>query len=664
MDVIEWQTTAGYIPPSGTDSDGDGLDDAFDDDVNNFGDAGNNDTPTNTDGTDNPDYLDLNSDNTEQNDAVEAWDTNNDGTAETLPSGSDADGDGLDDAYDTNDAAVNPTNGNTPSSFPNLDGGTPERDWRESIDTDGDGIADDTDLDDDNDGIPDVVEGPGDTDGDGIPDRIDLDSDNDGITDVIEGGGSDPDNNGIIGIGQVPPDADMDGLADVVDPDNGGTPLVIKDTDGDGQPDAQDLDSDNDGITDVVENGLPDPDNDGIIGSSIPVDTDGDGIADVVDQQAGFGDTGNTNFEADFDGDGVPNANDIDSDGDGLTDVVESGGTDANNDGIADGGDSDGDGIPDSADQQSGFGDAGNTDVPTDTDGTGGPNYLDIDSDDDGIVDVIEWQTTTGYVPPSGVDSDGDGLDNTYDDNVNNFGDAGNNDTPTNTDGTDKPDYLDMDSDNDGVSDWVEGWDSNNDNVADVTPSGMDNDGDGLDDAFDNNDNAVNPTNSQTPMDFPNMDGGTIQRDWREANVPDLSIAITINPNQVQGDGVNQKVRIVIEEVLGNPTNGTDIFVSIPVSAKYTLLPYNSGLTQINGLPVVNSSWSFVGTSGGFHYWKYEPPGGVIAAFDATAFGFEMTWNSASQDGTLNLVATIFTGSGGDTNVLNNRDGEVINFNK
>ena len=56
-----------------------------------------------------------------------------------------------------------------------------------TTDSDGDSVADATDLDDDNDGILDATEGNDDTDGDGIPNRLDLDSDGDGCSDVIEG---------------------------------------------------------------------------------------------------------------------------------------------------------------------------------------------------------------------------------------------------------------------------------------------------------------------------------------------------------------------------------------------------------------------------------------------------------------------------------------------
>ena len=59
-------------------------------------------------------------------------------------------------------------------------------------------------IDDDNDGIPDSLEGDGsvDTDGDGIADSLDLDSDNDGLFDLHESGADasalDSDNDGRI----------------------------------------------------------------------------------------------------------------------------------------------------------------------------------------------------------------------------------------------------------------------------------------------------------------------------------------------------------------------------------------------------------------------------------------------------------------------------------
>ena len=72
-------------------------------------------------------------------------------------------------------------------------------------DFDQDGIRDEIDVDDDNDGILDTYEGNGntDTDGDGNPDSRDLDSDGDGCFDVDEAYGTstdrDPNDDGILG---------------------------------------------------------------------------------------------------------------------------------------------------------------------------------------------------------------------------------------------------------------------------------------------------------------------------------------------------------------------------------------------------------------------------------------------------------------------------------
>ena len=80
-------------------------------------------------------------------------------------------------------------------------------------DNDKDGIADEDDLDDDNDGILDIYEGNSDVDGDGIINSFDLDSDGDGCYDVSEIGCYDPDGDGIVGTSPVK----VDGLGLVVD---------------------------------------------------------------------------------------------------------------------------------------------------------------------------------------------------------------------------------------------------------------------------------------------------------------------------------------------------------------------------------------------------------------------------------------------------------------
>ena len=81
-----------------------------------------------------------------------------------------------------------------------------------------------------------------------------------------------------------------------------------------------------------------------------------------------------------------------------------------------------------------------------DKDGDGVNNQLDLDSDNDGIPDNIEAQSTTGYIA-QGIftDANVDGVNDVYATLV-----------IVNTDGTDDPDYLDLDSDNDGLFDIAE----------------------------------------------------------------------------------------------------------------------------------------------------------------------------------------------------------------
>lgn len=347
-------------------------------------------------------------------------------------------------------------------------------------------------------------------------------------------------------------DSDSDGIINYKDADfctlNAAGVCASLDKDSDGIPDFLDLDADNDGIPDIVEAGGADADGDGQVDNS--ADTDLDGLANVFETTDGStsilfdpnGDGTNEN-DGDFDGDNIANWLDLDSDDDGITDVRESGGTDVGNDGIIDNfsTDTDDDGFADAVDGDVGndgtaensanalvvtSADNNNDAIPdtgypnANTDGSGNPDYLDIDADDDGIVDNTEAQLTGSYIAPSNTDSDGDGIDDAYDDDDVNFGGSGLD--PVNTDNSGNPDYTDTDSDDDLQLDSIEGHDSNGDNIADASsPSntgvatGFDIDGDGLDDGYDNNTASTDPTNGNlNASNHPIYDGGSDQ-DWR-----------------------------------------------------------------------------------------------------------------------------------------------------
>jgi trimeric autotransporter adhesin len=380
------------------------------------------------------------------------------------------------------------------------------------IDNDVDGVNDNFDWagDVNNNGVPnfrdpsfapwvdsngDGVNDNSDKDLDGLPNQLDRDSDNDGIFDVVESYGVDTNGDGII---DNYTDTDADGFSQNVDANNtgvqgSGNGLGAQDLDADGIANYLDTDSDNDGIPDLVEAAGADINNNGRI--DIGTDIDYDGIGDSYINGSALlltgADVGPVDGRADdfpyknLDRDLRPNAYDLDSDGDGIVDVIEAGLPDANLNGLADG--------VIGTNGWSGTISALPAINLRNTDATGNPDYLDIDSDNDGIPDNIEGMSTAGYIrPTAATDTDGDGLINHYDNLPAAFSGSGIFVYDHDGDGT--PDYRDSDTDADGQPDVVEGNDFNLNGLADdlVTLTGLDTDGDGLDNRFDSLNSVTN----------------------------------------------------------------------------------------------------------------------------------------------------------------------------
>ena len=236
-------------------------------------------------------------------------------------------------------------------------------DGTEWMDTDGDGVGDNTDVNDDGDldamGDPwtdeeelscgsdplDSTSLPDDFDGDGVCDILDNDDDGDGVDDSLDAfpydvtetiapviTGSNEDCLGL-GIEQCLDD-DGDGWTDEeevdcqTEPDN--TMDVPSDNDGDGLCDLNDADDDDDGVIDVDDkfpynpSEFEDSDLDGI-GDNSDNDDDGDGWLDATEiacaNAGGSGDKdAASNMPEDLDGDGTCDAIDADDDNDGHPD--------------------------------------------------------------------------------------------------------------------------------------------------------------------------------------------------------------------------------------------------------------------------------------------------------------------------------------------------------
>ena len=199
----------------------------------------------------------------------------------------------------------------------------------------------------------------------------------------------------------------------------------------------------------------------------------------IFDLSHSSGDTATVIIDivADSDCDGIPNDLDADADGDGIM-LAEEGG------------------------------------FTIDSDGDGVPNYLDIDSDNDGISDELESQSHRNYIAPLAKDSDRDGLDDAYDPDS-----GGVRIVPIDTDGDKIPDFIDSDSDSDGVADYIEAHDLNADGKPDLALLGRDLDGDGMDDGFErmNKSAQIHSALNTIYSIFPDFDNDN-DPDWRDAN--------------------------------------------------------------------------------------------------------------------------------------------------
>ena len=383
-----------------TDDDGDGVvdeEDAFpldpdeDTDTDNDGIGNNEDTDDDGDGQSDEDELACGSDPLDPNST--STDTDEDNSPDCVDT--DDDGDGIADEED---------------EFP--------LDENEDTDTDGDGTGNNADTDDDGDGQTDEHEttcgsdpldadsiSP-DTDGDGIPDCIDseddTDTDGDGIPDVTDN------------------DDDGDGQTDEDELECGSDPLdatsLSTDTDNDGAPDCVDTDVDGDGVPNnedafpLDENEDTDTDGDGI-GNNEDPDDDGDGQTDEDELECGSDPLDATSLSTDTDNDGAPDCVDTDVDGDGVPNNEDAFPQDENEDTDTDGDDignnadpdDDGDGQSDEDELACGSDPLDASSMATDTDGNGTPDCKEETSYQ--YLALVGDATSAGWNPYGNIDS-------------------------------------------------------------------------------------------------------------------------------------------------------------------------------------------------------------------------------------------------------------------
>ncbi|WP_321827067.1 Ig-like domain-containing protein [Maribacter dokdonensis] len=562
-DNIEAQTTAGYVPQNADDAatyeTNKGVNSAY------LGGI----TPENTDGTDTPDYIDVDSDNEGDDDTTEA--------GLTLAN-ADADNDGLDDSTDATTGYSDP-NGtiDDPTMLPNTQNtDNPEVDYRDQgavnpcgyVDTDGDGVFDNCDEDADNDGILNSVEcsAPNYNDSFEIPDLVSdtpsppskTDGDADGEIDLFI-------NQTTIEGWSVTNGGSFDLVYDLFNSSAGNQHIDLY-----GSPTAANIQKTYTGFTPgkTVSFSLDFSSAEASFEASVYVDYGGGRTLLTTLQPnniaaVGTGGAGNRTSTVVWDTYAV----ELTPTGTTITIDIES----------------------------SGLLGTGSTGVLLDniklveecedTDNDTIPNNLDLDSDGDGIPDNIEAQTTAGYVPQNTDDvatyETNNGVNSAYLGGI----------TPENTDGTDNPDFLDLNSDDEGDDDTVE---------AGISLSNTDADNDGLDDSTDTTTGYLDPNGTiNDPTALPNIQNSTTPEvDYRD-DTEDAGCGTVDSDNDGVFDGCDEDDDndgiLDVDECPAIPTLAIDVQ---DTSVSWIDFTFNSliGSAYWSGRSSGDNEWGLIGT--------------------------------------------------------------------
>ena len=137
----------------------------------------------------------------------------------------------------------------------------------------------------------------------------------------------------------------------------------------------------------------------------------------------------------------------------------------------------------------------------------------------------------------------------------------------------------------------------------------------------------------------------------------DLTLNITLAPNIMHG-ATPFNVTVRVSEMLGNPTDGSEIMVRIPKDLRLSFT-FNAAATHIGFSTVNNAVWTYDASDQNYFVFRTNT---VIASNASSTFGFSGTFTPGQSNGKLTVTASLNSGSGGETNSQNNQDAEVADY--
>ncbi len=134
----------------------------------------------------------------------------------------------------------------------------------------------------------------------------------------------------------------------------------------------------------------------------------------------------------------------------------------------------------------------------------------------------------------------------------------------------------------------------------------------------------------------------------------DLSMTKTVLPSLVNGP-TNSAWQIRVNEIAGNPTDG--IITVVMTKDERLNINWQQNENQIGPFSINNIDWTFDNSHPSFYIWTSDAS---VSGGGISALGFEAVYDPEFTSGTVTFTTTIFAGSGGEENGLNNIDAETI----